>query len=43
MQYFIQGLRTDFQGHAILGQPRTLAEAQHLANLKRLSERTPPI
>lgn len=34
MHYFIQGLRADLKGHVILGQPKTLAEAEHLANLK---------
>ena len=33
-QYFIQGLRPDLKTHVILGQPKTLAEAENLANLK---------
>ena len=42
MHYFIQGLCTDLKGQVILGQPQTLAEAQHLANLKEaVSTNTP--
>lgn len=34
MHQFIQGLRTELRGHVVLGQPKTLAEAETLANLK---------
>ena len=34
MHYFIQGLHPDLKSHVILGQPKTLAEAENLAQLK---------
>ena len=34
MHYFIQGLHADLKSHVILGQPKTLAEAENLAHLK---------
>ena len=34
MQCFIQGLHSNLKSHVILGQPRSLAEAESLANLK---------
>ena len=34
MHYFIQGLRPDLKSHVILGQPKSLSEAEILANLK---------
>ena len=42
MHYFIQGLHPDLKGHVILGQPKTLAEAENLAHLKEaVSSSTP--
>ena len=35
MHYFIQGLRPDLKSHVILGQPKSLSEAENLANLKQ--------
>lgn len=34
MHYFIQGLRDDLKAHVILGQPKSLAEAENLAHLR---------
>jgi hypothetical protein len=34
MHYFIQGLRLDLKSHVILGQPKSLSQAENLANLK---------
>ena len=34
MHYFIQGLHADLKSHVILGQPKTLEEAENLAHLK---------
>ena len=34
MHYFIQGLHADLKSHVILGQRKTLAEAENLAHLK---------
>ena len=36
MHYFIQGLRPDLKSHVILGQPKSLSEAENLANLKEV-------
>ena len=44
MHYFIQGLNPDLKGHVILGQPKTLAEAENLAHLKEaISVSTPKL
>jgi hypothetical protein len=44
MQHFIQGLRPNLKSHVILGQPKSLAEAENLANLKEaVSINTPNI
>jgi hypothetical protein len=44
MHYFIQGLHPDLKGHVILGQPKTLAEAENLAHLKEaVSVSTPKL
>ena len=34
MHHFIQGLHAELKNHVILGQPKSLAEAENLANLK---------
>jgi hypothetical protein len=34
MHYFIQDLRPDLKSHVILGQAKSLSEAENLANLK---------
>jgi hypothetical protein len=34
MHYFIQSLRPDLKSHVILGQAKSLSEAENLANLK---------
>jgi hypothetical protein len=36
MDYFIQGLHSHLKGHVILGQTKTLAEAENLSHLKEL-------
>ena len=33
MHYFIQGLHADLKSHLVLGQPKTLAEAENLAHI----------
>ena len=42
MHYFIQGLHPDLKGHVILGQPKTLAEAENLAHLKEADSVSTP-
>ena len=34
MHHFIQGLKPELKSHVILGQPKSLSEAENLANLK---------
>ena len=44
MPHFIQGLHPHLRSHVILGQPKSLAEAENLANLKEaVSINTPNI
>ena len=34
MHYFINGVRPELKSHVILAQPKSLAEAEHLAQLR---------